>query len=107
MALAENGTLDRFGVELIGAKIPAIKKAEDRELFKAGHGAHRARACPARASRARSRRPGPWSATTGYPAIIRPSFTLGGTGGSVAYNPEELEGAVRWGLQHVARSAAC
>ena len=36
---------------------------------------------------------------TGYPAIIRPSFTLGGTGGSVAYNPEELEGAVRWGLQ--------
>ena len=37
--------------------------------------------------------------TIGYPAIIRPSFTLGGTGGSIAYNPEELEAAVRWGLQ--------
>src|SRR5437899_6600673 len=98
VALAEDGTLDRFGVELIGAKIPAIRKAEDRELFK--------RAIESigltlpRSGYART----PDEAknivrTTGYPAIIRPSFTLGGTGGSIAYNPEELEEAVRWGLQ--------
>src|SRR5437763_12128765 len=98
VALAEDGTLDRFGVELIGAKIPAIRKAEDRELFK--------RAIESigltlpRSGYART----PDEAknivrTTGYPAIIRPSFTLGGTGGSIAYNPEELEEAIRWGLQ--------
>jgi carbamoyl-phosphate synthase large subunit len=98
VALAEEGTLDRFGVELIGAKIPAIRKAEDRELFKraiesigltlprSGH----ARTIEEAKQIVR---------TTGYPAIIRPSFTLGGTGGSIAYNPEELEEAVRWGLQ--------
>src|SRR5512132_44236 len=98
VALAEDGTLDRFGVELIGAKIPAIRKAEDRELFKQAierigltlprsgyaHNFEEAKAVVR---------------TTGYPAIIRPSFTLGGTGGSIAYNPEELEEAVRWGLQ--------
>ena len=98
VALAENGTLARFGVELIGAKLEAIKKAEDRALFKqameriglalprSGHAKslEEARAIVARVS---------------YPAIIRPSFTLGGTGGSIAYNPEELEDAVRWGLQ--------
>src|SRR5436309_5128735 len=98
VALAEDGTLDRFGVELIGAKIPAIRKAEDRELFK--------RAIESigltlpRSGYART----PDEAknivrTTGYPAIIRPSFTLGGTGGSIAYNPDELDEAVRWGLQ--------
>src|SRR5437764_6209275 len=98
VALAEDGTLDRFGVELIGAKIPAIRKAEDRELFK--------RAIESigltlpRSGYART----PDEAknivrTTGYPAIIRPSFTLGGTGGSIAYNPDELDEAVRWGVQ--------
>jgi carbamoyl-phosphate synthase large subunit len=97
VALAENGTLDRFGVELIGAKIPAIKTAEDRDLFKRameriGLGVPRsgfARSVDEAKAVVRH---------TGYPALIRPSFTLGGTGASVAYNPEELEGAVRWGL---------
>jgi carbamoyl-phosphate synthase large subunit len=98
VALAEDGTLDRFGVELIGAKIPAIKKAEDRELFK--HAIERVGLTLPRSGLARSFEDARNIVrTTGYPAIIRPSFTLGGTGGSIAYNPEELEEAVRWGVQ--------
>src|SRR6266849_3078930 len=98
VALAEDGTLERFGVELIGAKLPAIRKAEDRQLFKEAMeriGQALPRSGYARSldeARAIVRR-------VGYPAIIRPSFTLGGTGGSVAYNPEELEEAIKWGLQ--------
>src|SRR5262245_28937985 len=98
VALAEDRTLDRLGVELIGAKLPAIKKAEDRALFKhamEGIGLALPRSGLA-ASLEEARR---IVATVGYPAIIRPSFTLGGTGGSIAWNAEELEEAVRWGLQ--------
>jgi len=98
VALAEDGTLERFGVELIGAKLPAIKKAEDRQLFKEameGIGLALPRSgCVRSLEEARA-----IVRQVGYPAIIRPSFTLGGTGGSVAYNPEELEEAIRWGLQ--------
>src|SRR5438552_1691596 len=98
VALAEDGVLDRFGVELIGAKLPAIKKAEDRELFKAAMqkiGLSLPRSGNVKSlEEARA-----IVAKIGYPAIIRPSFTLGGTGGSIAYNPEELEEAIRWGLQ--------
>src|ERR687897_928238 len=98
VALAENGTLDRFGVELIGAKIPAIRKAEDRELFKQAM-EHIGLNLP-RSGFARSIDEAKTVVRhTGYPALIRPSFTLGGTGASIAYNPEELESAVRWGLQ--------
>jgi carbamoyl-phosphate synthase large subunit len=98
VALAEDGTLDRFGVELIGAKIPAIKKAEDRELFK--QAIERIGLTLPRSGYARTfEEARAVVRTTGYPAIIRPSFTLGGTGGSIAYNPEELEEAVRWGVQ--------
>ena len=93
MALAERGTLERFGVELIGAKLPAIQKAEDRELFKQAMERIGLERCRARATRARSRRRAESSARSAIPAIIRPSFTLGGTGGSIAYNPEELEDA--------------
>ncbi len=100
VALAEDGTLDRFGVELIGAKLPAIKTAEDRNLFGAAM---------ARIGLQMPR--GFYAATPGeglagmrqqrmeFPLIIRPSFTLGGTGGSVAFHPEELEAAIKWGLQ--------
>src|ERR1051326_7039602 len=98
VALAEDGTLDRFNVELIGAKLPAIKKAEDRELFKAAMqkiGLSLPRSANVKSlEEARA-----IVAKIGYPAIIRPSFTLGGTGGSIAYNPEELDDAIRWGLQ--------
>jgi carbamoyl-phosphate synthase large subunit len=100
VALADDGTLDRYGVELIGAKLAAIKTAEDRNLF----GAAMARiglAMPAGFYAA-----SPDEALIGmrrrrmeFPLIIRPSFTLGGTGGSIAYHPEELEAAVKWGLQ--------
>jgi carbamoyl-phosphate synthase large subunit len=98
VALAERGVLERFGVELIGAKLDAIRKAEDRELFKAAMqriGLELPRSGYARSiEQARE-----VVREVGYPAIIRPSFTLGGTGGSVAWNPDELEGAIRWGLQ--------
>jgi carbamoyl-phosphate synthase large subunit len=98
VSLAEDGTLDRFGVELIGAKIPAIKKAEDRNLFK--QAIERIGLTLPRSGYARTVDEAKSIVrTTGYPAIIRPSFTLGGTGGSIAYNPDELEEAVRWGLQ--------
>jgi len=98
VALAEDGVLDRFGVELIGAKLPAIKKAEDRQLFKQameGIGLSLPRsaqvASPEEAREA--------VRTIGYPVIIRPSFTLGGTGGSIAYDEAQFEEGIRWGLQ--------
>src|SRR5437773_5504315 len=98
VALAEDGTLERFGVELIGAKLPAIRKAEDRQLFK--EAMERIGLALPRSGCARSLdEASAIVRQTGYPAIIRPSFTLGGTGGSIAYNPDELEEAVRWGLQ--------
>ena len=100
VALAEDGTLERFGVELIGAKLPAIKTAEDRNLF--GAAMERIGLAMPKGFYARS----PEDALIGmrqrrmqFPLIIRPSFTLGGTGGSVAYHPEELEASIKWGLQ--------
>jgi carbamoyl-phosphate synthase large subunit len=98
MALHEDGTLVRFGVELIGAKIDAIRTAEDRKLFK--QAIERIGLSLPRSGLARSLDEAKAIAReTGFPALIRPSFTLGGTGASVAYDAEELEGAVRWGLQ--------
>ncbi|MFN2501382.1 MAG: carbamoyl-phosphate synthase large subunit [Pyrinomonadaceae bacterium] len=97
VALFEKGILDKYGVQLIGANINAIKVGEDRELFKAamdeigiqspkGGFAHT------------------WDEAAriveeiGYPAIVRPSYTLGGTGGGTAFNPEEFEEIARGGL---------
>jgi carbamoyl-phosphate synthase large subunit len=90
VALAEEGTLERFGVELIGAKLEAIKVAEDRMLFKRameeiGLGMPRSGFAKSM-DEARE-----LIDMVGYPAIIRPSFTLGGTGGGIAYNAEEYE----------------
>ena len=100
VALAEDGTLDRYGVELIGAKLPAIKTAEDRHLFAAAMAriglempkGFFARSYEDAVAGTRTHR-------IGFPIIIRPSFTLGGTGGSIAHNPEELEASIKWGLQ--------
>ncbi len=95
--LFEKGILDRYNVKLIGANIEAIKVGEDRELFRKamdevgipsakGEFAHT------------------WEEAkkiveqTGYPAIIRPAFTLGGTGGGTAYNPEEFEEIAKSGI---------
>jgi carbamoyl-phosphate synthase large subunit len=100
VVLAEDGTLDRFGVELIGAKLPAIKTAEDRNLFAAAMariGLEMPRGFFATSPEEAA--VGLRAKRMGFPLIIRPSFTLGGTGGSIAYHPEELEAAVKWGLQ--------
>jgi len=84
------GVLDRFGVELIGAKLPAIKKAEDRTLFK--QAMEKIGLEMPRSGLAHNREEAlEIIKQVGFPAIIRPSFTLGGTGGGIAYNLEEYE----------------
>src|SRR5215472_9538187 len=97
LELAEAGVLERRGVQLIGASIPAIKKAEDRDLFKQAmvkiglevpasaiaHSLHEAEAVRAQ---------------LGLPVIIRPSRTLGGTGGSIARSLDDFRANVMWGL---------
>src|SRR5438067_5877962 len=87
--LAEAGVLDKYGVELIGAKIDAIKKAEDRLLFK---DAMRGIGLETPQSQLINTIGGglEFAERIGYPCILRPSFTLGGTGGGIAYNKEEL-----------------
>ena len=90
VAVAEMGILEKFGVELIGAKLPAIKKAEDRTLFKEamqkiGLG------IPKSGLAHNYNEAMTVIKEVGFPAIIRPSFTLGGTGGGIAYNMEEYE----------------
>ena len=97
IALSAAGVLDECGVEMIGAKREAIKIAEDRMLFKKAM--DEAGLQMPRGGFATS-----WAEAeafvkeTDYPAIIRPSFTLGGTGGGTAFNPEEFEEIVRHGL---------
>jgi carbamoyl-phosphate synthase large subunit len=86
--LAESGALERYGVELIGAKLPAIKKAEDRELFK--EAMKKIGLEVPRSANIGSVKEGLDAVEQiGFPAILRPSFTLGGTGGGIAYNREE------------------
>ncbi len=97
VALAEAGILDHYGVELIGAKLEAIKKAEDRLLFKdamtkIGLDVPRSRLVNNVADGVE------FANKIGYPVILRPSFTLGGTGGGIAYNREELEEILQRGL---------
>ncbi len=89
MALSEDGTLERFGVELIGANQRAIRMAEDRHEF--AMAMERIGLAVPAGRMVRSRDEALEVVEfTGYPAIIRPSFTLGGTGGGVAYNPKEF-----------------
>ena len=90
LELHDSGVLDRYGVELIGADHEAIRRAEDREEFAAAMG--RIGLPVPHGGFARSLEEAlEISEEVGYPAIIRPSFTLGGTGGGVAYNLEEYE----------------
>jgi carbamoyl-phosphate synthase large subunit len=97
VALAESGVLERYGVELIGAKLDAIRKAESRELFKASM--QRIGLEVPASGHARSHDEAQAIVSTlGFPVIIRPSFTLGGTGGNIAYNQEEFDQHVEWGL---------
>jgi carbamoyl-phosphate synthase large subunit len=97
IALAEDGTLERFGVELIGADQRAIRLAEDRREF--GSAMHRIGLAVPRGAVVGSVQDGMRVIEEiGYPAIIRPSFTLGGTGGGVAYNLEEYQSRLDRGL---------
>ena len=97
MSLHENGTLKEFGVELIGAKPDAINMAEDRSLFR--DAMTRIGLETPQAGIAHDMTEA-WAAleTVGLPAIIRPSFTLGGTGGGIAYNRDEFQAIVTTGL---------
>ena len=96
--LAEAGILDRYGVELIGAKLPAIKKAEDRDLFKAAM--ERIGLDLPRSGYIHSLEEAyVLRETLGLPLIIRPSRTLGGAGGGIVQTPQEFQTIVEWGLQ--------
>ena len=99
VALAEDGTLERYGVELIGANLAAIKKAEDRLLFKQAMERIGVAVCPSgiASSLAEAERVG--EEVGSYPRIIRPAFTLGGSGGGIAYNPEEFRAFCKSGLE--------
>src|SRR6195952_3783815 len=95
--LADSGVLDKFGVELIGAKLEAIKKAEDRLLFKdamtkIGLDMPKSKLINNTSSGME------FAAKIGFPVVIRPSFTLGGSGGGIAYNREELMEILSRGL---------
>ncbi len=95
--LADSGVLDRFGVELIGAKLEAIKKAEDRLLFK--DAMTKIGLDMPKSKLVNNIRDGLEYATVlGFPVVIRPSFTLGGSGGGIAYNREELMEILSRGL---------
>ncbi len=95
--VAEMGVLEKFGVEMIGASVHAIKKAEDRDLFRQ---AMTKIGLKIPESGIATDMDMVWKivADIGYPIIVRPSFTLGGTGGGVAYNPEDLELMAKAGL---------
>jgi carbamoyl-phosphate synthase large subunit len=99
VALAENGTLAKHGVELIGANLEAIKKAEDRLLFKEAMERIGVAVCPSGIANSMAEAMAVGEAIGSYPRIIRPAFTLGGSGGGIAYNPEEFEAICKSGLE--------
>ncbi len=106
--LFKAGVLTKYGVKLIGAQVAAIEKAEDRDLFKqamnniglkvpmSGYARSLAEARAIQADMA-------IKIGTGYPVILRPSFTLGGSGAAIAWNSEEFDAKVNWGLQQSPR----
>jgi carbamoyl-phosphate synthase large subunit len=102
--LHKHGVLAKYGVEMIGANEKAIEKAEDRLKFKdamTGIGLHSARSGIAHSMEEAlsvQKRITAEIGGTGFPMVIRPSFTLGGTGGGIAYNPEEFEEICKRGL---------
>jgi len=95
--VAEIGVLDIFGVEMIGASVEAIKKAEDRDLFRKAMKKIGLR-IPRSGIATDMDKARAIADKIGFPIIIRPAFTLGGTGGGVAYNPEELEKLAKSGI---------
>jgi carbamoyl-phosphate synthase large subunit len=97
VALARDGTLKKYNVRLLGASLKAIRKAEERDLFKKTM-------LECGLDVPKSGYAHSWEEakeiirSVGFPAIIRPSYTLGGTGGNIAYNTEEYEQYIHWGL---------
>lgn len=98
VALAESGALNKYGVELIGAKLPAIKMAEDRELFKEAMARIGVPVCPSGIANNWEEAKAVAEEIGSYPLIIRPAFTMGGTGGGIAYNQEEYEEMAKFGI---------
>ncbi|MCU0524192.1 MAG: carbamoyl-phosphate synthase large subunit [Elainella sp. Prado103] len=98
VSLAKNGTLEKYGVELIGAKLPAIEMAEDRKLFKEAMERIGVGVCPSGLANTMAEAKEIAHQIGSYPLIIRPAFTLGGTGGGIAYNQEEYEEIAQSGL---------
>jgi carbamoyl-phosphate synthase large subunit len=97
-ALAESGVLEKYGVELIGAKLDAIQKAEDRDLFKQAMARIGVKTPPSGIAHTLDECFEIAEKIGDYPLIIRPAFTLGGTGGGIAYNKEEFETICKAGL---------
>jgi carbamoyl-phosphate synthase large subunit len=97
MELHENGTLEELKVELIGAGVTAIKKGEDRELFQAAMHKIGIETCKGKMVHSLEEAL-EFQKEIGLPAVLRPSFTLGGTGGGIAYTLEEFEEIVKGGL---------
>jgi len=97
MGLVKRGVLEKYSVALIGASAEAIHKAEDRDAFK--QAMHRIGLRVPKSGTAHQRSEAlSILETVGFPAIIRPSFTMGGTGGNIAYNREEFERLIDWAL---------
>ena len=98
VSLAKSGVLEKYDVELIGAKLPAIEKAEDRLLFKEAMEKIGVPLCPSGIANNLEEAKAIAIEIGSYPLIIRPAFTLGGTGGGIAYNQEEYEHISQLGL---------
>ncbi|MGJ3249994.1 MAG: carbamoyl-phosphate synthase large subunit [Elainellaceae cyanobacterium] len=98
VTLAKTGVLDRYGVDLIGAKLPAIEMAEDRKLFKEAMARIGVDVCPSGLAQTMPEARAIATDIGTYPLIIRPAFTMGGAGGGIAYNQEEFEEMSQAGL---------
>jgi carbamoyl-phosphate synthase large subunit len=98
VTLAKNGVLEKYGVELIGAKLPAIEKAEDRKLFNEAMTKIGVKMCPSGTASSLEEARAIAKNIGTYPLIIRPAFTLGGTGGGIAYNEEEFAEMAQAGI---------
>ncbi|MEO0456383.1 MAG: carbamoyl-phosphate synthase large subunit [Cyanobacteria bacterium P01_A01_bin.114] len=96
--LAQQGILDQYEVELIGAKLPAIEMAEDRKLFKEAMERIGVAVCPSGLAETMQEAYAIAADIGSYPLIIRPAYTMGGTGGGIAYNQEEFETIAKSGL---------
>src|SRR6058998_1175387 len=96
--LAARGTLAKHGVHLIGASAESIQKAENREAFKQAMMRIGLKTPDSIVIQGRVATPYVVDKIGGFPVIVRPSFTLGGTGGNIAYNREEFEAYAEWGL---------